>query len=280
MKGQDFDFHSKDGLKLHGFRWETENPIAIICMVHGMGEHIKRYQHVAKKFNEKQISFWGFDLRGHGTSEGKKGHTPSIEYMFDDVEQLLVSIRKKHPDSPIVIYGHSMGGNISLNFLLSRYSKEVSLGLITSPWLRLTNPPAGFQLMLAKFGARFLPSLAQPNGLDVKDISSVEEEQQSYANDPLNHDRITGGLFMEINSMGEKAITSAGNLKTPILLSHGNEDNITSYEGSEDFAKNAPSELIELKLWKTLRHETHNEHSKDEVIDYYVNWVVEKLKYI
>lgn len=277
MEGQDFDFESTDNLKLHGHKWDIENPLAIICMVHGMGEHIKRYQHVADKFNEKQISFWGFDHRGHGTSEGKKGHTPSIEYMFDDIEQLLIIIRNEHSDTPIVIYGHSMGGNIALNFLLSRHSKEVSLGVITSPWLRLTHPPTGFKLMLAKFGARFLPSLPQPNGLDVKDISSVKEEQEAYANDPLNHDRITGGLFMEINSMGEKAISNASNLKAPILLAHGKEDQITSALGSEDFSKNAPPELIELKIWEGLRHETHNEH-KEEVIDYYVNWVVSHLK--
>lgn len=278
MEGQDFDFESKDNLKLHGYRWDIENPLAIICMVHGMGEHIKRYPHVADKFNEKKISFWGFDHRGHGTSEGKKGHTPSIDYMYDDIEQLLVIIRKKYPDTPIVIYGHSMGGNIALNFLLNRFSKEVSLGIITSPWLRLTHPPTGFQLILAKFGARFLPSLAQPNGLDIKDISSVKEEQEAYANDPLNHDRITGGLFMEINSMGEKAISNAGNLKTPILLAHGSDDNITSAKGSAAFAKIALSEKVELKIWDGLRHETHNEHNKEEVISYYVNWALEKLK--
>ena len=224
------------------------------------------------------MSFWGFDHRGHGTSEGRKGHTPSIEDMFDDIEQLLVIIRKKHSESPIVIYGHSMGGNIALNYLLNRHSREVSLGIITSPWLRLTQQPSGFQLILAKFGARFLPWLAQPNGLDVADISSVKEEQEAYTNDPLNHDRITAGLFMEISSMGEKAISTASNLKTKILLAHGIEDNITSALGSKDFKKYAPEELVELKLWEGLRHETHNEHNKKEVIDYYVNWTLESVK--
>jgi alpha-beta hydrolase superfamily lysophospholipase len=278
MEKEDFYFNSKDNLKLHGTKWEVENPIGIICMVHGMGEHIKRYEKVAEEFNTKQISFWGFDHRGHGTSEGKKGHTPSIHHMFDDIEQLLVLIRKKHINTPMAIYGHSMGGNIALNFLLHRNSKEISCGLITSPWLRLTNPPQGFQLMLAKFGARFLPSLAQPNGLDVKDISSVKEEQDAYANDPLNHDRITAGLFMEINSMGEKAITMASNLKTPVLLAHGVADNITSSKASEAFAAAAPAEAIKLKLWEGLRHETHNEHNKEEVIGYYVDWAIEILK--
>jgi len=277
MAGQNFEFQSKDNLKLHGYKWDIDTPKGIICLVHGMGEHIERYNHVAKAFNARQISVWGFDHRGHGSSEGKRGHTPSIEYMFDDIEQLLILIRKQHPDLPIIIYGHSMGGNLSLNFLLHRNSKEISFGVITSPWLRLTNPPKGFQLMLAKFGSRFMPAFAQPNGLDVKDISSVKEEQEGYTNDPLNHDRITAGFFMEINSMGEKAIEIAGTLKTPILLAHGTADNITSPKASEAFAKEAPTDKVELKFWNGLRHETHNEHNKGEVISYYVNWVVGKL---
>jgi len=278
MNNNDFDFNSKDNLKLHGQQWKVEAPIALICMLHGLGEHIGRYKHVAEAFNKKQISFYGFDLRGHGSSEGKKGHTSSIQHMFDDIEQFLVIMRKEHPDTPIIIYGHSMGGNLALSYLLNRNSKEIALGIITSPWLRLTNQPSGFQLLLAKFGARFLPSLAQPNGLNIKDISSVKEEQDAYANDPLNHDRITGGLFMEISKMGEKSISMASLLKTPILLAHGTDDNITSPKGSEEFAKNAPSNLIKLKLWDGLHHETHNELNKEEVIEYYVDWVGSMLK--
>jgi len=277
MKGEDFIFQSKDNLKLHGCTWEVKKPIGIICLVHGMGEHIERYEHVAAAFNKNQISAWGFDHRGHGRSEGKRGHTPSIECMFDDIEQLLVLIRKQHPYLPVIIYGHSMGGNVSLNFLLHRHSKEVSFGVITSPWLRLTNPPAGFQLWLAMFGAKFLPALAQPNGLNVSDISSVKAVQEAYANDPLNHDRITAGLFMEINTMGEKAIAIANTLKTPILLAHGTADNIASAKASEAFAKGAPTDKVTLKFWNGLKHETHNEHNKEEVISFYVDWVVEKL---
>ncbi|MCF6360694.1 MAG: lysophospholipase [Cyclobacteriaceae bacterium] len=280
MKGKDFSFQSKDNLKLHGFKWQVDQPIAIICLVHGMGEHIKRYDHLAHAFSLKGISVWGLDLRGHGSSEGKRGHTPSVDYMFDDIELLLILIRKQHPDVPIIIYGHSMGGNLALNFLLHRNSKEISFGVITSPWLRLTNPPKEFQLMLAKFGARFLPWLAQPNGLDVKDISSVKEEQEAYANDTLNHDRITAGLFMEIDKMGAKAIKMANTLKTLILLAHGTADNITSPKASEAFAKEAPTDKVELKFWNGLRHETHNEHNKEEVIRFYVNWAVERLKKI
>ena len=277
MAGIDFSFKSKDNLQLHGHKWELDAPSGIICLVHGMGEHIERYEHVAAAFNAKNISVYGFDHRGHGSSEGKRGHTPSIEHMFDDIEQLLLVIRKNISDTLIIIYGHSMGGNIALNFLLNRNSNEVSFGIITSPWLRLTNPPKGFQLLLAQFGARFMPSLAQPNGLNIEDISSVKEEQEAYANDPLNHDRITGGLFMEISKMGEKAIEIADSLKKPILLAHGLSDNITSPKGSEAFASAAPKGMVDLKLWEGLRHETHNEHNKEEVIDYYVNWVVEKL---
>ena len=82
---------------------------------------------------------------------------------------------------------------------------------------------------------------------------------------------------MEIIGMGEKAISIAERLKTPILLAHGNVDNITSVKGSEAFAKFTPADMVDLKIWDGLRHETHNEHNKEEVIGHYVNWLVEKL---
>ncbi len=278
MEERSFNFKSKDGLQLYGHAWDISKPTGVVCMVHGMGEHIQRYHHVAQAFGRANLAFWGFDLRGHGHSEGKKGHTPSIVHFFDDIEAFLLEVRTTHPDIPVILYGHSMGGNLALNFMLQRPSKETSLGVITSPWLRLSQPPTGLKLWMAKFGARFMPALAQPNRLDIADISSVKEEQEAYANDPLNHDRITAGLFMEINGMGAKAIEMAGTLQTPILLAHGSEDAITSASASEEFARAAPENMVDFKLWIGLRHETHNEHTKEDVIGFYVDWVVGKLR--
>ncbi|MCK5665572.1 MAG: alpha/beta hydrolase, partial [Thiotrichaceae bacterium] len=102
-------------------------------------------------------------------------------------------------------------------------------------------------------------------------ISSVEAVQKDYVNDPLNHDKISVRLFNEIYNHGLHAIEHATDIKIPVLVAHGDDDGITSADASKEFANNCPN--ANLKLWAGLRHDTHNEHNQDEVIDFYVDWV-------
>jgi alpha-beta hydrolase superfamily lysophospholipase len=217
------------------------------------------------------MDFIGFDLRGHGKSEGSRGHVNKLNLFLNDVEVLLAHIDKTYSNLPVVLYGHSMGGNIAMNYLLRRDKNNISCGLITSPWLKLAIEPTLVQHILAKVGDKLLPSLTQPNGLNVEDISSVKEVQEWYANDPMNHDRISGRLFAEINRAGLWALDHAGALSVPVLIAHGTADNITAPAASLHFA--AHSERATLKLWEGLRHETHNEYNQNEVLDFYVDWV-------
>ena len=261
--------------KLSGIYWQAENPIAATILVHGFGEHISRYQHVAQHFLEKNISVLGVDLVGHGNSTGKKGHVNSIEDYFGCIDSMVNYVRQKDKELPLVLYGHSMGGNLVLNYLISNEQSEFCCVLATSPWLKLAIQPSAIQLFLAKTMNKIYPSLQQTATLDIKDISSVVEVQNDYANDPLNHDKISVRLFNEIYRNGLLAIERAGDIKTPVLLAHGDTDAITSPKGTDEFAANCPQAM--LKIWPGLRHETHNEHNKEAVIDFYVDWVKNQL---
>ncbi len=277
MSTTPFTLTTRDNLTLRGSKYTVDHAGAVVCLIHGLGEHYQRYAHVIEAFNRHGLSFYAMDLRGHGQSDGPRGHTPSYHHLLDDIDLLVELAEKENPALPLVLYGHSMGGNLALNYLLLRDSADFAGGLITSPWLRLTHPPKGPLLWLAHIGNKLLPTLAQGNGLKVEDISSVPAVQQDYANDPLNHDRITPRLFMEVNKMGRAALENAPYLHTPVLLAHGSADNITSPAASQEFAGRAPKGLVELKIWDGLRHETHNEHNKEEVIAFYADWIANKL---
>lgn len=275
MGKKEFQLTSNDGTMLKTITWTCNLPTAVVCLVHGLGEHVSRYDHVATRFNAAYMDFIGFDLRGHGDSEGARGHVKNMDLFLDDVETLLIHTRKNYNELPIVLYGHSLGGNIALNYLIGRNKNEVVCGLITSPWLKLAIEPTAVQKVLAKIGDKLLPTLTQPNGLNAEDISSVKKVQEWYANDLMNHDRISGRLFAEVNRAGQWAIDHASDLTIPVLIAHGTGDNITSHHASEEFAQGA--DKATLKLWDNLRHETHNEHNQDEVIDFYVDWVKEHI---
>jgi len=260
---------------LAGLFWQAENPLATVILVHGLGEHISRYNHVAEKFASENISVIGTDLLGHGESPGKRGHINSMEDFYLGIDSIISYLISENIGGPKILYGHSMGGNIVLNYLFEKGQGEFSGVLVTSPWLKLAIKPTAIQLFLARTMNQIYPSLQQSNGLKIEDISSVEEVQQNYAKDPLNHDKVSVRLFNEIYKAGLSAIKNASDIDIPLLIAHGESDAITSAEGSEEFAAN--SSMATLKIWPELRHETHNEHNQNEVIAFYVDWVKKSL---
>ena len=90
MKHTEFTFKAFDGLPLFGQSWQPEgHPRAVVCLVHGIGEHSERYTHVADALTQAGYIFISFDLRGHGKSSGSRGHTPSYEALMNDLSSFL-----------------------------------------------------------------------------------------------------------------------------------------------------------------------------------------------
>jgi alpha-beta hydrolase superfamily lysophospholipase len=277
MEKTSISVRSKDNTRLCVYSWlPDQKPKAIIALVHGLGEYHRRYEHVAAFYNSNQIGVYAIDLRGHGESEGKRGHTPSLNHFLDDIAELLFSIRKDYTETPVILYGHSMGGNLSLNFLLNHPSSEIKAAIITSPWLRLSHAPKKSELILAGIMQKIYPSFSQSNGLDESVLSRDPEIGRTYVNDPLVHDKISAGLFKACHASGEEAIRKASDLNLPTLLMHGTDDRVTSYEASVEFARNA-GDLVTLKLWEDFRHETHNEIGKEDVLEFQKNWLEKYL---
>ncbi|MBL4658089.1 MAG: alpha/beta fold hydrolase, partial [Flavobacteriales bacterium] len=121
MAASTFTIQSTDGITLQGQSWVPDgNMDSVVCLVHGLGEHIGRYEEVAGILNTHNIGLLGIDLRGHGSSDGKRGHAQSFDHLLDDVTALINHIKSTHSGVPIVLYGHSLGGNIATNYLLRR----------------------------------------------------------------------------------------------------------------------------------------------------------------
>lgn len=279
MESEIIQLLSKDGTPLHGIIWSCPNPKAIVCIVHGLGGHSGRYAHIAEYLTSNNLTVFAFDQRGHGLSGGKRGHTPSYDILLDDVEELLKEARVTHNDLPIFLYGHSFGGNVVANYALIRSTNELRGLIVSSPWLKLAKEPPAGQVKLARIVSKIFPSFTQPNGLDVEDISTDEIEVNAYSNDPLVHDKMSTKLFTEVYNAGLWAIKHADGLKNPMLVFHGSDDNITSPRGSEEFVEQAGS-LAEFKLWENMKHETHYDLKKEEVISYMHQWIADRIKTI
>ena len=277
MKTFEDNFKTKDGLSLYWRGWECEQDAkGMICLVHGLGEHCNRYGHVASFFNQHEINFYAFDLRGHGKSEGTRGDTPSYDALMDDIQLFLEHAETRGSALPVFLYGHSLGGNLVLNYLLRRQPK-VKGAVISAPALGLAFEPPKAKLLLGRLLSIVLPSMAIASDLETKALSHDKAVVEAYEKDPLVHDRLTGRLFFGFRDAGDWALEHAADLDVPTLLMHGSEDRLTSVEASRKFAKKAGS-ICEFVLWENFFHELHNEVNKDEVFDYVLKWIENLLK--
>lgn len=271
MKLSDVNWTATDGLPLVGRCWEPAGePRAVICLVHGLGEHCGRYGHVAAALNEAGYAVLACDKRGHGRSGGKRGVIPSYDALMDDIGLLLAQAEQRFPGKPRFLYGHSLGGNEVLNYALRRKPDLVGV-IATSPGLRTAFKPPALQLAAGRLMNRLWPAFTLPNGLELAALSRDPAIIAAYQADPLVHDRLSARLGIELLRSGEWAIAHAAEFPVPLLLMHGTADRLTSHQASQEFAAKAPN--CTLKLWEGLYHETHNEPEKADVIRFLIEWL-------
>ncbi|WKV10934.1 alpha/beta hydrolase [Marivirga harenae] len=265
-------FKTSDNLSLEVQKYiQSENPKKIILIVHGLGEHAGRFQKVAEYFNEQGISVIALTLRGHGNSEGKKGHAPSMEQLLTDIEYFIRFVRVDYLNAELYLYGHSMGGNIVLNYLAQDQSSEITAGIATSPWIKLAFDPPKWKVNLGNWVADIIPSLIQPSGLKAEDISSINEEVEKYENDPLIHNKISAKLFTSITKGGEYLIHNTHKFKHKVFLAHGQLDKIISHDATAEFSKD--SSLFTFKSYPNSKHEIHHDVDFEELMGDVLGWM-------
>ena len=256
------------GTPIHGFLAAVENPRTAILLIHGFGEHSGRYlQEVVPFFNQRDCSVLGFDLVGHGKSGGKRGHCTGYEQLMNLVGQGFKKIRRCFPDTPVLFYGHSLGGNLALNFVLRGYGNPQGL-IVSSPYLRLAFKPPAWKWHLGKLLGQIAPAVTVPSGLDPKGISRDPKGVRAYQTDPLIHDKVSPTFSFPVIEAGQWAISNAGALGVPTLILHGAADPIIDPQGSRAFHKGSSN--TELVMIQEGYHELHRDLGRNlyfEAID-------------
>ena len=268
----ELNWKTNDGIDIYGRFWSTEKqPEYVLCIIHGMGEHIGRYEQVAKFFTENNIAVFGYDHRGHGKSGGTRGHYSSFDNFLDDVTVFMQQVNGRFPDTKKVIFGHSMGGNVVANYLI-RKNQNFAGAILSSPYFELAFTPPAIKLTLGKLMKNILPALSLPSGLDASGISRDKSVVDAYLKDKLVHDKISTLMGVEMIETGKEAIERASEIKISILIYHGTADRLTSHDASQRFAKNCGSNARFIS-YEGLYHETHNEPEKALVLNNVLEFV-------
>jgi len=273
MKHFESNWKSSDGLTLFVQGWEPDVlPLkAVVCLVHGVGEHSGRYAHVAEAFAKEGYALFAADLRGHGKSEGLKGHADSIETLMNDVDVLLKQAKIRYPGLSVFLYGHSLGGILALHYGLKR-KPDLKGMLVTSPALHSSLEQQPYKVLAAKILGTLMPKVTIASGLDVAAISHDAEVIKAYNNDPLVHDKISVGFGKILLQVCKFNLDHASEFPLPLLLMHGKADAIAFPSSSIEFAQQLDG-LCTLVLWEDVFHELHNESIKKEVFKTLTDWM-------
>lgn len=257
--------------ELFGQYWKPESVKAVIVLVHGMGEHSSRYeQSVVPYLVKNGFAVVAFDLFGHGKTKGKRGHCPSYEALLETIDYTINKAEELFPDKPVYLYGHSLGGNLVINYTL-RKTHTLKGVIATSPFLRLAFNPPKWKVAFGKLLLKVSPSVTMPTEIEVEAISRDEKEVKKYCEDALVHDKVSPMYVFPVIDAGEWAIQNANKLQIQMLILHGTGDRIIDYKGSEEFCKNTNN--AELTLFKNGYHELHHDLCKEEFMQTILKWL-------
>ncbi len=237
----------------HYLPW-GETRLALV-MVHGFSAHCGLYRHVGAAFAAQGIAVTQFDSRGHGRSEGLRGHVDRFDEYIEDLARVVAWARSQSPAKPWALLGHSMGGAVSLAFALERGRAErPNLLVLAAPWLKLRMKVSAPKRAAANVVSRVLPTLRGPNGLRAEDISRNPQVQAGFRKDPLVHHVATAGWFMEMLRTQAMIRARARTLTVPTLMLLAGEDRIVANEANLSFARDAGG-VVEVHDCPTLFHE-------------------------
>jgi alpha-beta hydrolase superfamily lysophospholipase len=270
------NLQTRDGLQLYIQSWDPAGEIeATVCLIHGLGEHSGRYGHVANFFNRRGLALIALDLRGHGKSQGKRGHSPSFAALMDDTGRFLEEAAQRYPEKPLFLYGHSLGGLLALNYVLRR-KPDLTGVIVTGAGLYTSLTEQTGKLTMVKLFGAVLPKVSISTGLDARILSRDPDVVEAYLADPLVHYRTTLSMARTSLRTIPWVMRHAHEFTLSLLLMNGTEDHLTFPQGSEVFADRVQGDCT-LKLWPGLYHEIHNEPEKEQVLQYMVDWLKNRL---
>lgn len=261
-----------DNLAIQDWPLEYGQPLrGVVLLVHGLGEHAGRYDHVARRLNTWGFAVRGHDQFGHGESGGPRGGLPSDDRLLDDLADIVDSTRARMDrKTPLILLGHSLGGLVVARFV-ALAMRPVEALVLSSP--ALDPGLSAVQKLLLAVLPKIAPNLRVGNGLDASLISHDPAVVAAYRADKRVHDRVSGRLARFIADGGPATVALAATWKVPTLLLYAGADKLVNPAGSRAFAAAAPPQVVSAHCFETLYHEIFNELDAEPVFAELKKWL-------
>lgn len=263
-------------LKIYAEEWNgasTDTQAPVLVLVHGFGEHLGRYRSIFERLKDPFVKAIAYDLRGHGRSQGTRGHVERFDDHIEDFEYVVRQVAERH-GRPVFVLGHSMGGAIVLQSLLkSGLRTNLAAAAVSSPYLKLAMdlPPA--KVAAAKVLLRLLPNLQLSVGLNPSHLSHVPQIVEAYVHDRLVHDKITPQMYCELETAVQNIREQTGPMGCPVLFLIAGDDRLVDAEATRSFYAQLKHRQKEWVEFPEMFHEIFNEDKHEQVDRAFLSWV-------
>jgi acylglycerol lipase len=273
MRSREFSSPGLGELTLHGRAWLPEGtPKGVIALAHGLGEHSGRYAALAAELTRHGYAVYAVDHRGHGRSGGGRANIDRFAHVVSDFSTFAGRAGKQHPDAPVYLLGHSMGGAIAFAAALRLQAALHGL-ILSAPALAAGDAGGGSRIALA----RVLSAIAPGTGalrIDPTAVSRDPAVVQAYESDALVfHGKIPARTVVELLDAMAGFPAQAPRLSLPILVLHGSADKLVPLAAAKPIYQAIGSKDRTLRFYEGLYHEVFNEPERARVIADLVDWL-------
>jgi alpha-beta hydrolase superfamily lysophospholipase len=249
---------------------------ASIIIVHGLGEHSGRYDNVVNYLLPQGFAIYGFDLPGHGRSDGKR----EFVHQYEDFTEILTIYKNKvkswQPGKPLFLLGHSMGGLIATEYLID-HSHDFDGAIISAPLITIPDNISKFTIISGKILSAIAPTIGITE-INPRDISRDPKVVNEYINDPLVYQgKTTARLSVELLKAIMRVNDEVNKIVVPFIVLQGSEDRLVSPQGAQMLYERAGSEDKAIRIYEGLYHEVFNEPEREEVLEDVLTWLNARL---
>ena len=261
------------GLDLHGRVWSADQTtLGLLVLVHGLGEHVGRYDRVATALNQVGITVAGFDLPGHGRSAGQRGHINHWQDYRHSLGQFLDLMKREFAKVPLFLMGHSLGAMIVLDFAMQDLMPLQGLVVSGAP-LTPTGVKNPLKIWAARSLSSLLPRISVKTGLQPTDLSRAPELLNHHGQDALNHDVATLRWGAEMLGAIARVKACPEKIACPLLMIHGGCDPVSAVSGVQTFFETVTYPDKSLNIYPNSYHEPHNDLDASQVLADLTSWL-------
>jgi acylglycerol lipase len=269
---------TRDGLSLVVEHHDVPDARARVVVVHGYAEHRGRYLHVVEMLEAAGFACHLFDLRGHGESEGSRGHVARFEDYLDDLDRVVETVRLRGGTTPLFLLAHSLGSLIALSYVRAHPGIFDAIA-VSSPFLGPAFEVPAVRAMLARAISVIIPALHLESGLRPEWVSRDAEVVAAYRNDPFVFSTTTPRWYVEVTAAQRELLSHGEEITTPALFLVAGSDRIADARLAEQlFARlGTPAAEKQLRVYRDSYHELFNELPAPRAMRDLLAWMNQRL---